>query len=103
MDEKSLNILGKGHWLFSVMDSKTRLILSWSVSPHKLNYNACGLFKDARESAGRLPAILASDGMQVFKKAFKKIFKEVFYRRKSPRPIHLGEPHKGRVLRQQRP
>ena len=71
--EKSLNILGKGHWLFSVMDSKTRLILSWRVSPHKLNYNACGLFKDALESAGHLPA-LVSEGLLVFKKSFKKIF-----------------------------
>ena len=101
VDEKSLNILGKGYWLFSVMDYKTRLILSWNVSPHKLNYNACGLFKDALESAVHLPA-LVSDGLQVFKKVFKKAFKKIFYRRKSPRPVH-GEPHKGRVLKQQRP
>ena len=89
-DEKYLKINGKGHWLFSVLDSGTRFLLSWDVSPSKPNYDACKLFDAAVDRAGNVvPAILASDKLAVFSKAFKKIF----YRRKSPQPIHFAESH----------
>ena len=88
-DEKFLKILGKDHWLFTVMDSGTRFVMSWDVSPHKFGYDARRLFGDALDRAGHMPAILVSDGLQQFKKAFRK----VFYKKSSPQPVHFAESH----------
>ena len=73
-DEKFKKIRGQDRWLFAVMDSATRFILSYHMSPIKQNYDAAPLFRAAKERVGFTPKILVSDGLQSFKTACKRAY-----------------------------
>ena len=88
-DEKFIRIRGLKHWIFTVMDTSTRFILSYHVSTKKFGYDARHLFQSASDRAGCIPRILVSDKLNAFKCGFKK----VFWRRKKPQPIHVSEAH----------
>ena len=36
-DEKFVRVVGADHWVFTVMDTASRFVLSWDVSPDKMN------------------------------------------------------------------
>ena len=61
-DEKFARIMGTDHWVFTVMDTASRFILSWDVSPRKLTYDAVSLFGRARDRAGCIPRIFKTTG-----------------------------------------
>ena len=88
-DEKFARVAGADQQVFTVMDAASRFILSWDVSPRKLNYDTVSLFGRARERAGCVPRIFKTDGLKVLRPAFKK----VFGRLAGPRPIHFRESH----------
>lgn len=88
-DEKFARVKGADHWVFTVMDSASRFVLSWDVSPRKLTYDAVSLFSRARDRAGCIPRIFKTDGLHAFRPAFTK----VFWRSRGPRPIHFRESH----------
>ena len=73
-DEKFKKIRGQDRWLFAVMDSATRFILSYHMSPIKQNYDATSLLRAAKEKVGFTPKILVSDGLQSFKTACKRAY-----------------------------
>ena len=72
------------------MDAASRFVLSWDVSPGKLNYNAVSLLARARERAGRPPNIFKTDGLKAFGPAFRKVF---WSSSSNPRPVRLRESH----------
>ena len=88
-DEKFARVRGADHWVFTVMDTASRFILSWDVSPRKLTYDAVSLFGRARDRAGCIPRIFKTDGLHPFRPAFRK----AFWRRRGPRPFHFRESH----------
>lgn len=88
-DEKFARVKGADHWAFTVMDSASRFVLFWDVSPRKLTYDAVSLFSRARDGAGRIPRIFKTDGLHPFRPAFTK----VFWRSRGPGPIHFRESH----------
>ena len=88
-DEKFVRARGRDHWVFTVRDMATRFILSWDVSPKKINYNAEQLFAGARERAGHIPLIFKTDGLGAFRRAFRRIFG----RSRNPKPLHFRESH----------
>ena len=88
-DEKHIRAKGKEHWLFTVMDRISKLILSWDLSPKKTNYDPVPLFQDAKDKTNKSPLIFKTDKLGVFRPAFKK----VFGRAKNPKPIHFWESH----------
>ena len=73
-DEKFKKIRGQDRWLFAVMDSAARFILSYHMSPIKQNYDAAPLFRAAKEKVGFAPKILISYGLQSFKTACKRAY-----------------------------
>lgn len=74
VDEMFVDIGGKGHCLFMIMDYETRFILDWRVSDRKDGYNAAEMFREAERRAGKKPAELVSDCLPSYREAFKKVF-----------------------------
>ena len=87
-DEKYKKVRGLERWVFTVMDEATRFILSFGVSPVKQGYDATPLLETARKTAGFVPRMFVTDGLQSFATAFKK----VFWTATKP-PIHIREIH----------
>ena len=87
-DEKFKRIRGMDRWVFAVMDSATRFILSHDVSPTKFSYNATPLLEAAKKRAGFAPRMFVTDGLQAFGVAFRRAFRT----RANP-PIHISEIH----------
>ena len=88
-DEKYKRVSGKECWLFSVIDTATRFVLSWETSTGKMNYDAAGLLDKARLATGFRPRVFVTDGLCPFRKAFKKIF----WSGRGPRPVHVADCH----------
>ena len=51
-DEKFVRVVGADHWVFTVMDMATRFVLSWDISPEKMNYRAARLLEMAADRRG---------------------------------------------------
>ena len=88
-DEKFVRVVGADHWVFTVMDMATRFVLSWDISPEKMNYRAARLLEMAADRAGHIPLIFVTDRLKAFSPAFRK----VFWRGRNPRPVHFRESH----------
>ena len=88
-DEKFVRVVGADHWVFTVMDTASRFVLSWDVSPDKMNYHAARLLERAADRAGHIPLIFVTDRLQAFSSAFRK----VFWRSRNPQPVHFRESH----------
>ena len=61
-DEKFKKVKGTDYWLFTVMDTTTRFVLSWDVSTKKMTHNATSLLKTACAVAVFRPRIFVTDG-----------------------------------------
>tara|TARA_Y100000310_G_scaffold340344_1_gene435777 strand:+ start:849 stop:1622 length:774 start_codon:yes stop_codon:yes gene_type:complete len=84
-DETSIKIKGKLYWLWLVIDSKTRLIISWRLSKDRTLEDAKQLMLEAKEKAG-IPNLIITDGLAAYIKAIKKVFgwrNKVHHRAKS--------------------
>ena len=88
-DEKFKKVKGTDYWLFTVMDTTTRFVLSWDVSTKKMAYNATGLLKATRGVAGFRPRIFVTDGLHAYAAAFRKVYRSC----QGLRSIHIRDCH----------
>ena len=88
-DEKFKKVKGEDCWLFTVMDTTTRFVLSWNVAAEKMAYDATGLLKAARGVAGFRPRIFVTDGPHAYAVAFRKVFRSC----RGMRPVHIRDCH----------
>ena len=63
------------------------LIIAHEIVPHKIGYDAAGLFEAAIEAAGKRPDVLITDGLAGFKTGYRK----TMYTRAMPRTIHMAD------------
>ncbi len=61
--------MGKGMWLFGVMDAKSRFVAHYASSPTKFGYDAEPLFGGSIELAGKEPDAVTTDALSGFAKA----------------------------------
>ena len=88
-DEIYFRIRGEARYLFTVMDGRSRFILSNDISPTKFGYDPLNLFVAARTLAGTAPWIFVTDGLKSFLGAARKAFR----RGAGFRLIHIREIH----------
>ena len=67
----------KKHWMVSVIDNKTRMVLASEMTDTKFGYNSNGLIDAAIRRAGRVPAILIVDGLSSYKKGFEQVILDI--------------------------
>ncbi len=65
-DELYVNVRGNMKYLFSMMDDETRFWIAQQVSNFKENTNATQLFRKAKETAGKEPKTLITDGLRTY-------------------------------------
>ena len=73
-DDKMEKIRGHTRWIFVIMDSTTRFVLSVKISLNKKEYNATKLLQNAKERVGFVPQMFVTDGLQSFHNAFKIVY-----------------------------
>ena len=86
-DEIYFKVRGRPMWIFGVMDAETKLIIAHEIVPHKIGYDAAGLFEAAIEVAGKCSDVLITDGLAGFKAGYRK----TMYTRAMPRTIHMTD------------
>ncbi|MDV3276986.1 MAG: IS6 family transposase [Nitrososphaerales archaeon] len=65
-DEVFVKVKGDMKYLFSMMDDETRYWIAQQVSNFKENTNATQLFRKAKETAGKQPKTLITDGLRTY-------------------------------------
>ena len=64
-DKLYFKSMGKGMWLFGVMDTETRFVMNHDVSPNKMiGYDATNLSAGAVAPAGKVPDAVTTDDAQ---------------------------------------
>jgi|SRR3989344_2235949 len=72
-DETSIRIKRKVHWLWLVIDGKTKIILSWRLSKTRAYKDALAVMKEARNKFGK-PNQIVTDGLLEYIRAIRKTF-----------------------------
>ena len=85
-DEIYIKIKGNMKYVFAVMDDETRYWIAQEVAGSKFKHDAAKIFRMAKETAGKNPAIMITDGLQAYKDAFNK----EFYTNTNPRSRHIS-------------
>ena len=65
-DEVYVKVRGNMKYLFAMMDDETRFWIAQQVSNFKENTNATQLFRKAKETAGKEPKTLITDGLRTY-------------------------------------
>jgi transposase-like protein len=73
-DELYLKVKGNMKYLFAMMDDETRFWIAQEVADTKHNYDARRLFSKARDTIGRRPKTLITDGLPSYREAYLKEF-----------------------------
>jgi len=95
-DEIYLKVKGNMKYLFSLMDSETRLILAQEVAETKEKHDARVLFYRAKRLMGKQPKTLITDGLPSYSIACKQVFEGT----KHIREIRLnGKVHNNKMER----
>ncbi len=89
-DEVWFEINGKLHYLFAMLDRKTRFWLGSQVGKKKNKAQVNKLFKEAEKIAQKTPSVLITDGAACYEASFKKIFAKAKSGKSS---IHIREIH----------
>ena len=76
-------------YLFMMMDSKTRFLISHEVADTKDKHDAKSLLRAGREIAGKRPLVFVTDGLPAYQDAYRKEFRM----NALPRTEHLREIH----------
>jgi len=76
VDEMALKCKGEENWLWNLMDTESRFLISSMISQGKTRdlKTARRPFREAKQITKRKPDIIVSDGLQAYKKAVKKEF-----------------------------
>ena len=70
---KRRKVRGRESWFVAVMHMATRFIPAWDTSPGKEKYDAAPLLQTARDAAGRVPRLFATDCPAQCRIAFNKV------------------------------
>ena len=73
-DEIYTRMSGMAMYFFTLMDGKTRFVLSHDIGHSKDNHNATDLLVAAKRRAGRVPRWFVTDGLQAYETAFGHAF-----------------------------
>ena len=76
-DELAVKVGGKQYWVFNVMDSKTRFVLSAYLSPERTKRAAATAMAMAREKSANPPAVIKTDGLRSYQEGIKTAFPTV--------------------------
>ena len=67
----------KKHWMATVIDNKTRMVLASEVTDTKFGYDSKGLLDAAVRRAGRVPDILIADGLDSYRIGFECVILDI--------------------------
>ena len=84
-DEVYIKIKGNMKYLFALMDDETRFWIAQEVADSKYAHDARNLFKMGKESVGKKPRVLITDGLPAYNEAYKK----EFWTQRNPRTQHI--------------
>ncbi len=84
-DELYVKVKGDLKYLFALMDDETRFWIAQEVADSKQSYDARKLFQKAKETAGKKPKTLITDGLHSYHQGYLK----EFYTLKGPRTEHI--------------
>ena len=73
-DEVAVKVGGKRYWLFNVMDSDTRFLLSAYLSPTRTTRAAAAAMAMARQGSNNPPRQLKTDGLASYRDAMPRAF-----------------------------
>jgi len=73
-DEMVINVDGYYHWLWNLMDARTRFLLATQLTEQRETEDARRLFAEAKKRAGKRPEVIVTDGLQAYQKAYMKEF-----------------------------
>ncbi|MCX6676846.1 MAG: IS6 family transposase [Methanothrix sp.] len=73
-DEMKIKIGGEWHWLWNVMDERTRFHLVSIITKTREIGDAKKAFKKSKEVGNKKPELMVTDGLQSYKKAFNSEF-----------------------------
>ena len=71
-DEVWIKVRGNLKYLFALMDDETRFWIAQEVAATKEGHDARGLFREAKEVAGKRPGIIITDGLHSYREAHNK-------------------------------
>ena len=74
MDETVVKVAGKKHYLWLIVDSETRFVIGFHLSPHRDSPQAFSLLSEA--SAKGTPQALVSDRYSAYKVPAKSVFRD---------------------------
>ena len=73
-DEVAVKVGGKTYWLFNVMDSQTRFLLSAYLSPTRTTRAAATALAMARRRSNNPPVAVKTDGLASYRDAMPRAF-----------------------------
>ena len=90
-DEIYMKIRGKQKYLFALMDDETRYLIAQEVVNCKEQHDAKRLFRHAKESMGKSPIRLITDGLGSYQNAYESEFKNPARQTEHIREIAFNE------------
>ncbi|MHB8483792.1 MAG: IS6 family transposase [Nitrospiria bacterium] len=90
-DEIYMKIRGKQKYLFALMDDETRYLIAQEVANRKEQHDAKRLFRHAKESMGKSPIRLITDGLGSYQNAYESEFKNPSRQTEHIREIGFNE------------
>ena len=88
-DEVYTKVRGDMKYLFALCDDETRFWIAKEVANRKEGHDASGLFRQAKEIAGKRPKVMITDGLRSYAEAHKK----EYWTNKNPRSVHIKHIH----------
>jgi transposase-like protein len=74
-DEVYIRMQGDIKYLFALLDDETRFIIAQEVAETKDKHDACELFRQGQEIAGKKPKLLVTDGLPSYQAAYNKVYR----------------------------
>ena len=85
-DEIYVKIKGNMKYVFALMDDETRYWIAQEVAGSKFKHDAAKLFQMGKETAGKRPNVLITDGLPAYRDAFNR----EFFTNTNPRSQHIN-------------
>jgi transposase-like protein len=85
-DEIYIKIKGNMKYVFAVMDDETRYWIAQEVAGSKFKHDAAKIFRMAKETAGKRPNVMITDGLMAYHDAFNK----ELYTNTKPQSRHIN-------------
>jgi len=86
-DETTINVNGHYRWLWNLMDSETRFLLSSRLTHTRRDHEAVNLFWEGKLRSGKTPTEVVTDGLTSYESAFRTAFPKGTRHIRSPRFI----------------